>query len=253
MKFKMISRPFFLMLTIFMLPSLAFAVELKIMSAGAVEPGLEIATHQFEKSTAHRAKIQFGTGPQLRERLTANQEFDILIAPNALMNDQLKQGKLQAGANVYVGKVGAGITVRTGMTKPVIKNVEDLKKSVLAAERIIYNKASTGLYLDKLFAKLGVMDAIQSKIIRYDNGESVLMHIIKGSGNEIGFGAITEIMLFEPKGLQYAGPLPSEVQNYTSYDAGISISSPNAEIAKTFLNNINTSRSNGQFQKVGIE
>jgi molybdate transport system substrate-binding protein len=97
------------------------------------------------------------------------------------------------------------------------------------------------------------MDTIQSKIIRYDNGESVLMHIIKGSGNEIGFGAITEIMLFEPKGLQYAGPLPSEVQNYTSYDAGISISSPNAEIAKTFLNNISTSRANGQFQKVGIE
>ena len=235
------------------IPQLGHAAELKVMSAGAVEPGIEIAIHQFEKSTGHQAKIQFGTGPQLRERLSSNQEFDILIAPNALINEQLKLGKLQAGTSTYIGKVGAGITVRTGAIKPDIQNVDDLKKSLLTADRIIYNKASTGIYLDKLFTQIGVMDTIQSKVIRYDNGESVLMHIIKGSGNEIGFGAITEIKLFEPKGLQFAGPLPSNVQNYTSYDAGIMAASPHAEIAKTFLKQVNDARLNGQFHKVGIE
>jgi hypothetical protein len=38
---------------------------------------------------------------------------------------------------------------------------------------------------------------------------------------EIGFRAITEIKLFQPKGLRYVGPLPAEVRNHTSYVAGV--------------------------------
>ncbi|WP_062310741.1 substrate-binding domain-containing protein [Polynucleobacter sinensis] len=253
MKFKAKHLPLWCAFCALLIPLLTNAAELKIMSAGAVEPGVEIAIHQFEKSTGNKVTIQFGTGPQLRERLASNQVFDILIAPNALINEQLKQGRLQTGISTYIGKVGAGITVRAEVPKPDIQNVDDLKKYLLAADRIIYNKASTGIYLDKLFTQLGVMDAIQSKVIRYDNGESVLMHIIRGSGNEIGFGAITEIKLFEPKGLQFVGPLPSNVQNYTSYDAGIVATSINVEIAKNFLMQMQDSRLNGQLQRVGIE
>ena len=44
-------------------------------------------------------------------------------------------------------------------------------------------------------------------------------HVIKGSGKEIGFGAMTEIRLYEPKGIRLVGPLPAAIQNYTSYEA----------------------------------
>ena len=39
------------------------------------------------------------------------------------------------------------------------------------------------------------------------------------SGREIGFGAITEIVLLQGKGLQFVGRLPSELQNFTTYTA----------------------------------
>ena len=251
MRFK--NQYFIALLAIFICPSMMMAAELKIMSAGAVEPGIEIAIHQFEKNSGHRVQLQFGTGPQLKERLASGQAFDVLIAPNVLIEEQFTQGVLKAGENIYVGKVGAGVAVRKGATIPAIKTVEELKTTLLSADTVVYNKASTGIYLDKLFAKIGISDAIQAKMTRYDNGESVLMHVIKGRGNEIGFGAITEIKLFEPKGLQYAGPLPSDVQNYTSYSAGVMASSTNAEIARAFLKNITYARSSGEFQKVGIE
>ena len=251
MRFK--NQCFMGLLAIFVYPSMVMAAELKVMSAGAVEPGIEIALHQFEKSSGHRVQLQFGTGPQLKERLASGQAFDVLIAPNALIDEQLTQGVLKAGETIDVGKVGAGVAVRKGATIPAIRTVEELKKTLLSADTVVYNKASTGIYLDKLFSKIGISEAIQAKTTRYDNGESVLMHVIKGRGNEIGFGAITEIKLFESKGLQYVGPLPSDVQNYTSYSAGVMTSSANAELARAFLKNITHARSSGDFQKVGIE
>ena len=56
------------------------------------------------------------------------------------------------------------------------------------------------------------------KTTRYPDGAAVIEHVIRGKGNEIGFGAITEIRLYEPKGCALVGPLPADVQNYTSYD-----------------------------------
>lgn len=46
-----------------------------------------------------------------------------------------------------------------------------------------------------------------------------MQHVLKGTGQEIGFGPITEIMLAKSSGLVYVGPLPPEIQNYTSYSA----------------------------------
>ena len=94
--------------------------------------------------------------------------------------------------------------------------VEALKQVLLAADSIVYNTASTGLYLDKLFAELRILDALKPKTTRYPDGASVMEHVIKGKGNEIAFGAITEIKAFEPKGLRFVGPLPAEIQNYTT-------------------------------------
>jgi molybdate transport system substrate-binding protein len=50
---------------------------------------------------------------------------------------------------------------------------------------------------------------------------SVLEHVLRGTGREVGIGAITEIGAYESKGLTLVGPLPGELQNYTSYVAGV--------------------------------
>ena len=229
------------------------AAEIKVMSAGAVEPGIELAINQFEQTTHHHVSIQYGTGPQLNQRLSSNQVADILIAPIPLLDQQIKQTRVIDENRIAIGKVGVGITVRNQLSDPDVSTPEALKTVLLNADSVVYNEASTGIYLEKLFQEMGIGNALKAKTTRYANGEQVLMHIIKGSKNEIGFGAITEIKLFETKGLRLVAPLPAGIQNYTNYGAGLMRESPNPELAKQLLLFLSTPIAKAAYKKVGIE
>ena len=64
--------------------AVAFAVELQVPSAGAIEPGLKATAAAFEKKTGHVVKITFNTAPELRKRREGNPAFDVVLAPPRL-------------------------------------------------------------------------------------------------------------------------------------------------------------------------
>jgi molybdate transport system substrate-binding protein len=210
------------------------AAEVKVLSAGAVEPGLQRAAEQFKRASGNEIKMQFNTAPQLAKRMAEGEVADILIAPPAVLDEQAKNGKISMQGRVTLGRVGAGVVVRSDAPSPEIASTEALKRAMLSADSIVYNTASTGLYLEKLFERIGIAEQIKTKTTRYPNGEDVMNHIIKGRGNELGFGVITEIKLFEPKGLKLVGPLPPDIQNYMSYGAALISNAPSADAAKSF-------------------
>ncbi len=78
-------------------------------------------------------------------------------------------------------------------------------------------------------------------------------HLIKGKGNEFGFGAATEIVLFKDKGLRLLGPLPADVQNYTSYAATVHASAANAKGAADFLKFLGQPATSKIFADSGVE
>jgi molybdate transport system substrate-binding protein len=231
----------------------ALAAEIKVFSAGAIEPGLVRAIEAFKRASGDTVKVEFNTAPQLASRLAAGDVADVLIAPPAALDRQVKDGKVVADGRVTVGRVGAGVVTRKDLPSPDIATTAAFKQTVLGAESIVYNTASTGLYLEKLFERLGIADAIKAKTTRYPNGERVMEHLIHGKGNEIGFGAITEIKLFEPKGLKLVGPLPAEVQNYTSYAAALMTGAPSPQAAKAFLAFLGSAEAKQAFAAAGIE
>ena len=181
---------------------MAVAADVKVLSAGAVEPGLLPAAEQFERASGNKIKVQFNTTPQLTKRMAEGEIADIVIAPPAALDEQAKNGRISMQGRLMLGRVGAGIVVRASAPNPDVATVEALKQAMLSADSIVYNTASSGLYLEKLFERIGIGEQIKAKTTRYPNGEDVMEHIIKGKGNELGFGAISEIKLFEPKGLQ---------------------------------------------------
>jgi molybdate transport system substrate-binding protein len=231
----------------------AFAAEIKVFSAGAIEPGLVRAIEAFKRASGDSVKVEFNTAPQLAKRLADGDVADVLIAPPAALDQQTKDGKVVAEGRVTVGKVGAGVVMRKDLPSPDIATTAAFKQTVLGADSIVYNTASTGLYLEKLFERLGVADAIKAKTTRYPNGERVMEHLIHGKGNEIGFGAITEIKLFEPKGLKLVGPLPAEVQNYTTYAAAPMAGAPSPQAAKAFLAFLASAEAKQAFAAGGVE
>jgi molybdate transport system substrate-binding protein len=77
--------------------------------------------------------------------------------------------------------------------------------------------------------------------------------VIKGKGNELGFGAMTEIRLYEGSGLKLVGPLPAEIQNYTSYEAALMAGATEAEAARAVLRHLATPAAKTAFAAAGIE
>lgn len=229
------------------------AAQLSILSAGAVEPGLVKVVDAFHIKTGHQVIIQYGTSPQLAKKLADEQIADVIITPISVMKEQIKAGRVVQENPLSVGKVGAGITVRNELSNPAIGSVEQLKESLLKADSIVYNNASTGVYLEKLFDKLGIGEQLKPKTKRYANGDMVLTHIIQGTEYEIGFGAIPEIKMYESKGLRLVGPLPSEVQNYTSYVAATMKGSKHAQIANELLQFLTDKSNQHLFKEAGVD
>jgi len=226
---------------------------INVLSAGSVEPGLHAFAGQVKRDLEHELRIQFNTAPQIAKRLAAGEVYDILIAPPAAIDQTIRDGGAVAGTRVPVGRVGAGIIVRASAAAPGVATVEALKQALLGADSVVYNTASTGLYLETLFGKLGILDRLKPKTTRYPNGPSVMEHVINGNGNEIGFGAIPEIRMYEPKGLKLVGPLPAEVQNYTSYDAVVMTGAVSPDAARAVLRELATPAAKAMFTAAGIE
>ena len=204
------------MLSVAIFPALA--TEVTVMSGQAIEAGLVVAVDAFRQQTGNNVKITYATTPQMRQRIGAGETPDVVIAPPALLDELAKAGKIDGGARVPVGRVGVGVAVRKGVPKPDVSTIDAFKRAVLDADSVIYNRASSGLYVEGLLQRLGLAEQIQAKTKRYA-GTDMVDPLIHGKGNEIGFMPVAEILHFHDRGMELAGPLPAELQHYTSYAA----------------------------------
>jgi molybdate transport system substrate-binding protein len=226
----------------------ASAAEIRVISGGAVEPGLEAFARLIRRDLGHELRILYNTAPQIAKRLSADEVYDILISPPATIEQALKEGRVIADTRMPVGRVGAGIIVRSGAAAPpAVATTDALKQALLDADSVV------GIYLDKLFEKMGIAETLKAKTTRYPTGAAVMEHVIKGKGNEIGFGAMTEIRHYEAKGLKLVGPLPAEIQNYTSYEAALMTGATAAEAARAVLRHLATPAAKAAFTAGGVE
>ncbi len=243
----------FIIAALFLLAGTASAAEIRVISGGAVEPGLEAFARLVRRDLGHELRILYNTAPQIAKRLSAGEVFDILVSPPATIETAIGEGRVVPETRVKVGRVGVGIIVRTGAPAPDISTVDSLKQALLGADAVVTNTASTGIYLDKLFESMGVAEALKAKTTRYPTGAAVMEHVLKGKGREIGFGAMTEIRSYEPKGVRLVGPLPAAIQNYTSYEAVLMNGAPEAEAARAVLRLMATPVAKAAFAAGGIE
>ncbi len=223
-------RIFLIFSSLFLFAQSTGAAELRVLSAGAIEPGLKAAAAAWQRETGVEVRINFATAPQLRQRVASGEAADVLIAPPAVIEEFARDQKV-AQLRASVGRVGLGVAVRPGAPVPDISNAAAVQRAVLEAESITFNTASSGLYFEGWLKKIGIYDGVQAKTTRYPDGASVMEHLLKGRGRELGFGPITEILQFRDKGLLFIGPLPAEIQNYTSYTAAPHGAASNGETA----------------------
>ena len=189
---------------------------IRLLSAGALEPGVAELLRLWHARGGTPVQHGFNTAPRIAERLAAGEQFDILFATQPVI---ASLGPRLLAPAAPLGSVGVGIAIRQGAQAPSITDEASLRAAVEAADAVVFNRASTGLYMDRLFARLGI--TVASKEVRFPDGDAVLRRIAGGTGREIGFAAITEILLFRDKGVAFPGPLPPALQNRTAYEAAL--------------------------------
>ena len=227
--------------------------EINVFSAGAVQPGIVKVIEAFRNASPHHVKITFATAPIILKRIGAPDGLDVVIAPPAVLDEWVKAAKTTAADRVTIGRIGVGVMVRESVPLPRIASVDEFKQALLSAESVVYNQASTGIYLEKLFERLGIAEQLKPKTVRYPDAAAVLDHIAKGNGAEIGLGATTVIIEGVNKGLKFVGPLPPEIQNYTTYAAAVVNAGSASDAAREFVRFLTGPVAQKVFASAGIQ
>jgi molybdate transport system substrate-binding protein len=223
-------------------------VEINVLSGAAVEPGLIAATDIFRQRTGHNVKITFATTPEIRRLFAAGAAPDVVVAPHGALDELAKSGKVAGTGRVSLGQVGIGVVIRDGAPKPDVSTTDALKRAMLDADSVIYNRASSGLYVEGLLQRLGLAGQIQAKTKRYA-GTDMIEPLITGKGKEIGFMPVAQILIWRGRGLQLVGPLPADIQNYTSYAVE---PAPKSDGGLAFVRFLGTAEAKAIFANAGI-
>ena len=211
---------------------------LRILSAGAVKRGVARIAAAFEKDTGAKVEIEFTPVPEVRKRVNAGETADVLVATPAAMDEFAAQNRIDASSRGFIGRSRMGGGIHADAPMPSIPDTESFKKLLLAASHVVRNEASSGIYSEKLLAKLGLTEALGSKVVVVKTGSAIMQYVADHPVQAVGLAQISELMVMMDKGcrVKLAAPLPDDIQNMTSYDAAAMAGAPAAavELAKRF-------------------
>src|SRR3954471_23839965 len=218
-----------------MMGQAASAAEIKMLTTGAFKQVVVALIPEFEKATGHKVVLDNGTVGELQKRVDGGETFDVLVLSPKGIEDYIKGGKIVGGSNANLAKVGVGVMVKEGAPKPDISTVDAFKQALLKAKSVGYidpaSGGSSGIYVAGLLNKLGIAEQIKPKAKLQKGGH--VSDLVKAGEAEIGIHQTSEIV--GQRGVTLVGPLPKDIQNYTTYAVGLSSGAKQAEAAKAFI------------------
>ncbi len=211
------------------------AAEIRLLTTGAFKQIPVALVPRFEQETGHKVVIENDTAGALERKVQAGAPFDLLVLTPAAIDALVKDGKVAAGSRTDLAKVGIGVAVLAGAPKPDIASADAFKQTLLDARFVAYIDphagGSSGIYLDTLLLKLGIAEQIRPKAVLVPGG-LVAEKLIDGRAT-LALQQTSELMAV--KGVDYVGPLPPDLQNYTVYSAGIAAGTKEPEAARALL------------------
>ncbi|AMJ60362.1 molybdate ABC transporter substrate-binding protein [Bosea sp. PAMC 26642] len=215
--------------------SSAQADEIRVLTAGAFKPIILATAAEFEKQSGHKLVVDNDTAGALLRRISEGEAFDVAVLTPAAVNDLVGKGKIAARTTADLARTSVGVAVKEGAERPDIATVPAFKAALLAARKVAYIDpaagGSSGIYFAKLLETMGIADAVKAKAVLVPGG-LVAQRLVTGEA-DLAIHQISEILAV--KGAILVGPLPAEIQSYTTYTGGLAASSAQAEAAGAFL------------------
>jgi molybdate transport system substrate-binding protein len=232
--------------------SSAAAADIVVLSAPPLRSAMSELLPLFEKSSGHTVTIEYATVDPLVDRVSRGAMADILIVTKQPISSLQHDGKIVSGSDKDIAKVGMGVEVRRGASKPDIGSIDSFKRTMLAARSIAYIDPATapgGVYIASLFERIGIASDLKGKTKFY--GPSGTEAAVAAGEVEIGLSQVTVIAA--TPGVELVGPLPAEIQNYLQFTAGILVSSKQPDAAKMLIEFLSSSNAASIMKLKGFE
>jgi molybdate transport system substrate-binding protein len=225
----------------------AAAANVTLFSSNAINVVLEELVPQFERATKHKVAMRLGYASLLRKEIEAGAAFDVAILVGNL--DRLvKAGKITAGTPIALGRSGYGLAVRAGAPKPDISTTEAFKRTLLSAKSIAYSAdGGSGRYFVSLLDRLGIAEAMKPRLRPGANTQKLV------ASGEVEMTVNGIVPILRSAGIDLVGPLPPELQSYSTFFAGVSAASGNREAATALLGFLTSPTAIAIFKKRGVE
>jgi molybdate transport system substrate-binding protein len=232
----------------------AEVAKLKVMCARSMHKAVEALGHDFRRRTGHDLALDFGTVGALQSKIVAGESADVLILSVPVIDRMNADGALAAGTLTNVARTSIGVAVRASAAIPDISTAEAFKRTLLEARAIAFSDAavggSAGVYLARLFERMGLSAAIKQKGMPQQSGAEVARRVAEGKA-EIGLTLIGEIVPIA--GVTIAGPLPPPLGQSTTYCAAVSAASVERAAAAAFIAALTAPAARAIWQAAGFD
>jgi molybdate transport system substrate-binding protein len=212
-------------------PVEARADEIRIWTARALATVLAEVGSDFERATGHKLVVSSDLPPAFLRRAEAGEPFDLLISGSSPVDEWIRDGRVLKETRTEIARSGIGVEVKAGAPKPDLTSVDAFKRALLDAKSIAYLRVGSGIYLADLFQRLGIADAIRSKVTRPES--DIVSELVAKGDVELGMTVITQILT--TPGVQLAGPLPPEIQSYITFVAAVSSTAKVPDAARQLI------------------
>ena len=230
------------------------AAELKVLSASALKPVLPELAEAFRRESGHSVTLAFATAGEVEKRVVAGEALDAVVVTDISVGKLTDQGLIPQGAHSVIARVGVGIGVREGASKPDIGSTEALKQTLLSAKSVTYpdpaRGGASGIHFNSVIERLGIAEPIRQKAVLGANPDFVCVAVAKGEV-ELCVHQISEIM--PVAGVTLVGPLPKDVQRVTTFAVAVSARASEAEAARAFLAFVSRPEFKAAFAKAGLD
>ena len=222
------------------------AADIKVLASPGVRGALTQLIPQFERQTGNKVVLDFAVIAVLKRRIDGGEMFDVVIPSPAVIDELIRQGKIAPDTRVPFARTGLGLAIAKGLSKPDITTVENFRRALLNARSVAYSKeGASGTNFLQVLADLGIAEEMRPKL------KASSVDAIQRGEAEMAISGMGPAM--EAPEAEYVGALPTDLQKYVTFAAGISTGTRHPDAASALLRFLMDPAAAAVFKSKGLE